>query len=146
MAEKTPSHLHKELTLFDLQKMFPTDHEAKKWIENIRWVDGLKCPHCQGTNIQTIVTHKTMDYRCRSCRNWFSVRTGTIMQKSKLPLLHWVYAVYIQTSRSKGKARMQVHRELGITPKTAWLLLHRMRKAWEERVGMFSGPVEVDET
>ena len=128
MAEKAPGQHHRKgLTLFELQKMFPTDQEAKKWVENIRWVNGIECPHCQGTNIQSNVAHKTMDYRCRSCRKWFSVRTGTIMQKSKLPILHWVYAVYIQTSSLKGMASMKLYRELGITQKTAWYLSPSMK-------------------
>ena len=147
MTGKAPGQYHRKgLTLFELQRMFPTDQVAKKWVENIRWQNGIECPHCQGSNIQTEVTHKTMDYRCRSCRKWFSVRTGTLMQKSKLPILYWVYAVYIQTYSLKSMASMKLYRELGITQKTAWYLSHRIRKSWEEGTGLFSGPVEVDET
>lgn len=58
----------KGITLFELQRKFPTNEEAKKWVAGIRWGNGIKCPHCGSDNIQTNVTHKTMDYRCRK---WF---------------------------------------------------------------------------
>ncbi|MXV74304.1 transposase [Candidatus Poribacteria bacterium] len=139
----------KGITLFELQKMFPTNEEAKKWVAGIRWVDKVQCPKCSSDNIQTDVTHKTMDYRCRKCRKWFSVRMGTIMENSRLPILYWVYAVYIQTSSLKGMASMKLYKELGITQKTAWFLSHRIRKAYQDSLGgleIFVGPVEADET
>ncbi|MCY3725011.1 MAG: IS1595 family transposase [Rhodobacteraceae bacterium] len=145
-----PGQSHRKgITLFDLQRMFPTDDGAKMWVANIRWGDKVKCPHCESDNIQTNVTHKTMDYRCRSCRKWFSVRTGTIMANSRLPIIHWVYAVYIQTSSLKGISSMKLYRELGITQRTAWFLSHRIRKAYQDSLGgleIFVGPVEADET
>ncbi|MCY4101458.1 MAG: IS1595 family transposase [Rhodobacteraceae bacterium] len=145
-----PGQSHRKgITLFELQRMFPTDEAAKKWVANIRWGDKVKCPHCESDNIQTNVTHKTMDYRCRSCRKWFSVRTGTIMANSRLPIIHWVYAVYIQTSSLKGISSMKLYRELGITQRTAWFLSHRIRKAYQDSLGgleVFVGPVEADET
>ena len=139
----------KGITLFDLQRKFPTDEEARKWVAGIRWGDKVQCPKCSSENIQTDVAHKTMDYRCRSCRKWFSVRTGTIMENSRLPILHWVYAVYIQTSSLKGMASMKLYRELGITQKTAWFLSHRIRQAYQDSLGgleIFVGPIEADET
>ena len=125
----------KGITLFELQRMFSNDDVAKKWVAGIRWGDSVKCPKCSSDNIQTDVAHKTMDYRCRSCRKWFSVRTGTIMENSRLPILHWVYAVYIQTSSLKGMASMKLYRELGITQKTAWFLSHRIRQAYQDSLG-----------
>jgi len=139
----------KGITLFELQKMFPAEEEAKKWVAGIRWGDTVKCPKCSSDNIQTDVAHKTMDYRCRKCRKWFSVRTGTIMENSRLPIIYWVYAVYIQTSSLKGMASMKLYRELGITQKTAWFLSHRIRQAYQDSLGgleIFVGPVEADET
>lgn len=136
----------KGITLFELQRMFPDEETARQWVADIRWGDSIKCPHCESDNIQTDVTHRTMDYRCRSCRKWFSVRTGTIMENSRLPILHWVYAVYIQTSSLKGMASIKLYRELGITQKTAWFLSHRIREAWKSGNGILSGKVEVDES
>ena len=125
----------KGITLFELQKMFPTNEEAKKWVAKVRWGNKVQCPKCSSENIQTDVAHKTMDYRCRSCRKWFSARTGTIMENSRLSILHWVYAVYIQTSSLKGIGSMKLYRELGITQKTAWFLSHRIRQAYQDSLG-----------
>jgi transposase-like protein len=87
-----------------------------------------------------------MPYRCRGCRKRFSVKTGTVMQCSKLGLQTWALAGYIMTTNLKGSASMKLHRDLGITQKTAWHLAHRIRETWAREAGLFGGPVEADET
>ena len=80
-------------------------------------------------------------------RKDFSVKTGTLMQGSNLGFRVWAIAIYIYTTGIKGTSSMKLHRDLGITQKTAWHLAHRIREAWEEEtVPTFSGPIEVDET
>ena len=91
-------------------------------------------------------TRKPQPYRCRDCRFDFSVKTGTVMQGSNLPLSKWALAAYLMTTNLKGVSSMKLHRDLGVTQKTAWFLAHRIRKAWEDNGGLFGGPVEVDET
>ena len=89
-----------------------------------------------------------MPYRCREkeCRKRFSVRAGTVMQASNLGYQIWAMAIYLCLTSLKGVSSMKLHRDLEITQKSAWHLAHRIRKALESSGGMFSGPVEVDET
>ena len=148
MARNAPGkHYRKGLSLVEITRMFPDDETARKWFEGIRWPDGPVCPHCGSTNAQHPVKHKTMTHRCRDCRKWFSVRTGTPMQSSKLGLDIWAIAMYQMNTGLKGQASMKLHRDLGITQKSAWHLAHRIRESWDENGGSkFSGPAEADET
>ena len=148
MAQKAPGKSHRKgITLAQLFKMFPNDEAATKWVERIRWPDGASCPHCGSDRITHPVKHKTMTHRCKDCRKWFSVRTGTCMESSRLGLQTWVIAVYLMNTGLKGQASLKLHRDLGVTQKTAWHLAHRIREAWEDNGGsLFSGPIEADET
>ena len=88
-----------------------------------------------------------MPYWCKSCRSYFSVKTGTTIEKSRLSLRKWVFAIYLYVTHLKGVSSMKLHRDLGVTQKTAWFMLHRLRESWSEAgLDQFSGPVEVDET
>ena len=147
MAQNAPGkHFRKGLSLVELTRMFPDDEAARKWVEGIRWPEGPVCPHCGCDRIAHPVTHKTMTHRCKGCRKWFSVRTSTVMQSSKLDLQVWVIAVCLLNTGLKGQASMKLHRDLGITQKSAWHLAHRIRETWNKKNGLFTGPVEVDET
>ena len=158
MAQKAPGkHYREGMTLADLFRRFPDDTAAEKWFTDVRWPGGdISCPHCGSVNIQNGTAHKTMPYRCRDCRKWFSVKTGTVMQSSKLGLQVWAIASYLLTTGLKGQASMKLHRDLGITQKTAWHLAHRIRETWAKKQGgegggdgsaiPMCGPVEVDET
>ena len=139
-------HTRKGLTLLDVTRMFPDDATAAAWIAKIRWPDGVRCPYCKSDHVQEKTKHPTMPYRCRSCRKFFSVRTGTAMQHSKLGPQVWVLATYLLSTGIKGTASMKLHRDLGITQKSAWHLAHRIRESWQKEGGLFGGPVEVDET
>ena len=128
-------------------RMFPDDAAAEKWFEAQRWPDGPFCGHCGSINVQSGTAHKTMSHRCRDCRKWFSVKTETVMQSSKLGLQVWALATYLLNTGIKGQSSMKLHRDLNITQKTAWHLAHRIRETWDKRdAPLFSGPVEVDET
>ena len=87
-----------------------------------------------------------MPYRCRDCRKRFSVKTGTVMEGSNLGYQTWALASYLLTTNLKGVSSMKLHRDLGITQKSAWHLAHRLRKVWDDEGDEFAGPVEVDET
>ncbi len=88
-----------------------------------------------------------MPYRCRDCRKYFSVKTGTALQSSKISLKKWVWAIYLEMTSLKGVSSMKLHRDLRVTQKTAWFMLHRIREAFTVPVAglPFSGPIEVDE-
>ena len=148
MTKKAPGKSHRKgITLAQLFEKFPDDETATAWVEGIRWPDGATCPHCGGDRITHPVKHKTMTHRCKDCRKWFSIRTGTCMESSRLGMQTWVIAVYLMNTSLKGQASMKLHRDLGVTQKTAWHLAHRIREAWEDNGGsLFSGPIEADET
>ena len=132
----------------ELMKMFPDDEAARYWIKKIVWPDGPRCPKCGSSDVQSGIKHKSMTHRCLSCegRPRFSVRMGTVMQSSKLGYRMWAIAAYLVTTNLKGVSSMKLHRDLDITQKTAWYMLHRLRKAYESGLPLFSGPVEADET
>ena len=147
MALKAPGkHYREGMSLVDVMRKFPDDAAAERWFTKVRWPDGVHCPHCGSTNVQDGTAHKTMPYRCRDCRKWFSVKTGTVMQSSKLGLQVWTVATYLLTTGLKGQASMKLHRDLGITQKSAWHLAHRIRETWTKKNEPMAGPVEVDET
>ena len=135
------------ISLAQLFRMFPDDATAEAWFCETRWPDGPACPHCESSQVQTGAAHKTMPMRCRDCRKRFSVRTGTAMQGSNLGYQTWAIAIYLITTSLKGVSSMKLHRDLGITQKSAWHLAHRIRQAWAVNgEDPFEGPVEVDET
>ena len=147
MVQKTPGKSHRKgLSIVEVMRMFPDDATAEKWIEKTRWPNGVACPRCGSVNVQTGAKHPDMPYRCRDCRKFFSVRTGTAMQNSNLGAQVWVLASYLLSTGIKGTSSMKLHRDLGITQKSAWHLAHRIRESWTKDKGLFSGPVEVDET
>ena len=145
---KAPGKSHREgLTVIELLRMFPGDAAAEAWFEAQRWPEGRFCPDCGSTNTVAVKSRKPMPYRCRDCRNHFSVRKGTVMQSSKLGLQKWAISLYLTTTGLKGTASMKVYRELGMRQATAWHLMHRIREAFDEGNGKpFPGPVEADET
>lgn len=96
--------------------------------------------------VQTGASHPSMPYRCRDCRKRFSVRTGTVMERSKLGYRIWAFALYLMTTGIKGTSSMKLSRDLGITQKSAWHLAHRIREMWSRDHMRFEGPVEADET
>ena len=147
MATNAPGkHFRKGMSLVEVMRMFPDDAAAEAWFIKARWPNGIHCPCCGSVSVQDGAAHKTMPYRCRDCRKRFSVKTGTVMQSSKLGLQVWVLAGYLMTTGLKGQASMKLHRDLGITQKTAWHLAHRIRETWTREGGPFAGPVEADET
>ena len=149
MAHKAPGkHYRKGISLIELTRMFPDENAAREWFENILWPNGKRyCPRC-GSDDTHEASHLKMPYRCRDCRKYFSVKTGTVMAGSPLPLLKWVYAIYLDLTSLKGVSSMKLHRDLGITQKSAWYMQQRIREAFatEGPNVMFGGPVEVDET
>ena len=149
MAHKAPGKSHRKgMTLAELFRVFPDDATAERWFAEQRWPEGPHCPYCGSTNVQSGAKHKTMPYRCREkeCAKRFSVRTKTPMESSKLGFQVWAIALYQVTTNLKGVSSMKLHRDLGITQRSAWFLAHRLREAWKDHGPQFAGPVEVDET
>ena len=146
---KAPGKAHRTaISLVEIIRMFPDDTTAEAWFASKRWPSGVHCPACGSDNVQVGTASKTQPYRCREreCRRRFSVKTGTVMQGSNLGYQTWAVAIYLCLTDLKGVSSMKLHRDLGITQKSAWHLAHRIRTAFASSEEMFSGPVEADET
>ena len=150
MAFKAPGkHFREGISLPQLIKMFPNDEKAREWFEGRIWPNGPVCPHCGTDNVQSGIKHRTMTHRCRECdgRTMFSLKTGNIMEGSKLGYQTWAIAIYLTTTGLKGVSSMHLHRDLDITQKSAWHLAMRLRKSFDkagEEVKF--AEAEVDET
>ena len=148
MSRQAPGKDHREgITLIQLMDMFPTEEAATEWFESIIWPNGRHCPKC-GSERTRNASHKKMPYWCTDCRSYFSVKTGTAMQASKVPLRKWAIAIYLCLTSLKSVSSMKLHRDLGVSQPTAWFMMQRIREAWsfDDREDPFDGPVEVDET
>ena len=147
MAQSAPGKHHREgITLMQLSDMFPDEDAARTWFEGLVWPDGRYCPRC-GSQRTHEASHAKSPYRCSDCRAYFSVKTGTLAEGSKVSLRKWAFAIYLEATSLKGIASMKLHRDIGVTQKTAWFMLHRIREAWaKDGDSDFSGPVEIDET
>jgi transposase-like protein len=113
--------------------MFPDEETARLYLEGRIWPDGPVCPACQsGGHISALnvcATRKSGFYRCLPCGFDFTVRTNTVMERSKVPLNKWLYAMYLVVTARKGISSLQLAKEIGVTQKTAWFLLGRLREA-----------------
>ena len=138
----------KKISAIELFEMFPDEAAARKWFEETRWPNKERyCPRCGSMDgIKEVPNTKPMPYWCSGCRSYFSVKTGTAMEKSNLPLRKWVIALYLMTTNLKGVSSTRLGSELKIRQSTAWFMAHRIRTAWEKGFPLFAGPVEVDES
>lgn len=135
------------LSTFAFFAKFPNEESARTYFETNRWAGEAHCGHCGSTNVVECKDHMPMAYRCRDCRKHFSVRTGTVLAESRLPLQKWLLAIFMMTSARKGIPSTQMARELGITQKSAWFLAQRIRETWMVISSDDMGPnVQVDET
>lgn len=148
MARNAPGkHYRKGLTLMEIIQRFDTEEKAEAWFIEQRWPDGLVCPHCESRNVAARPTRKPQPFRCRDCRKDFSVTTGTLLHGTRLPLSKWAIAYYLFATSLKGVSSMKLHRDLGVTQKTAWYMAHRIRQMMTAAENPpFAGPVEADET
>lgn len=128
--------------------MFPDEESARLWFEAQIWPHGVVCPRCGAQDrVSEVPRHNPMPYHCGDCRKYFSVRIGTALEQSRVPLRKWAIAAYLLATSLKGVSSLRLHRDLKVTQKTAWYMLHRLRESWaHERPELFQGPVESDET
>lgn len=132
------------ISTFQLFALIPDQETARVYLESRLWPNGVTCPTCAGQD--RITTRKGGYYRCNKCKLDFTVRTGTIFERSHVPLHKWVYAMYLVVTARKGISSMQLAKEIGITQKSAWFVLQRLREACGGKIEKLSGIVEVDET
>ena len=132
------------ISTFQLFQKFPDQEAARLYLEARLWPKGAVCPSCK--SMERITTRKGGFYRCNACKEDFTVRTGTIFGRSHVPLHKWLYAMYLLVTSRKGISSMQLSKEIGITQKSAWFVLQRLREACGNDLTMLRGIVEVDET
>ena len=148
---KAPGKAHRSgMTLVELMDMFPSENAAAEWFESIFWDGERICGKC-GSKRTKEAKHRKMPYWCSDCRSYFSMRTGTPMANSKISLRKWAIAIYLCLTSLKSISSMKLHRDLGISQRAAWFMLHRIRQAWagnddNNDAARLQGPVEVDET
>src|ERR1700676_4353461 len=124
--------------------MFPTPESARLYLESRLWPDGPFCPECKSKE-RIGKQPKVGFYRCNACSLDFTIRTGTIFERSHIPLHKWLYAMYLLVTARKGISSLQLGKEIGIRQASAWFLLHRLREALGNDPTMLKGIVEVDE-
>jgi transposase-like protein len=132
------------ISTFRLFEMFPDQETARVYLESRLWPNGVRCPVC-GLG-ERITSRKGGFYRCNACRSDFTVRTGTIFERSHVPLHKWIYAMYLVVTARKGVSSMQLAKDIGVTQKTAWFILGRLREACGQKFEKLAGIVEIDET
>lgn len=135
------------ISAYEFLKKFPDERAARLHIEERRWQGSPVCPVCG--EVHRIQTRKTEGYyRCLACQNDFTVRTGTVFERSHVPLDKWLYTIYLLVTSRKGVSSLQLSKEIGVTQKTAWFMLQRLREACgaDGDGGFLSGIVEADET
>ncbi len=132
------------ISTFQLFQMFPDAESARVYLESRLWPDGAVCPACKAS--ERITARKGGFYRCNACQIDFTIRTGTIFERSHVPLHKWLYAMYLLVTARKGISSMQLAKEIGITQKSAWFVLHRIREACGgPKLTKLKGIVELDE-
>ena len=141
---------HVTVSTYELFRMYPDADSGRLYFEEMRWGPGnrdIACPCCGGTQkIGARTGKRTGYYRCGDCKEEFTVRTGTVFGRSHVPLNKWLYAMYIVVTARKGVSSLQLSKEIGVTQKTAWFMLGRLREACGGDPAKLAGIVEADET
>jgi transposase-like protein len=132
-------------------KTFQDEAKAREWLEAQLWPNGPVCGHCGTLNEATAISTRPGWYQCNACRKQFSVTVGTLFERSHIPLNKWLMAAFLICASKKGMSAHQVHRMIGVSYKSTWFMMHRIREAMNQ--GTFPGGlggknkvVEVDET
>jgi transposase-like protein len=141
-AAEFPQTLHAAI------KYFANEDRALDFIKSIRWPDGIvKCPRCGSTEVSFLSTRRIWKCKAQHEKQQFSVKVGTVLEDSPIALDKWLCAFWLIANAKNGISSYELHRSLGVTQKTAWFMLHRIRLAMQDgSIEQFSGRVEADET
>jgi transposase-like protein len=143
------------MNLATLAKYFSDEDAARALLEQMRWNGMPTCPHCGGTDPYKLTAKVTSKkpgrkglYKCKACRKQFTVTVGTVFEDSRIPISKWLLAIHLIGSSKKGMSAHQIHRNLGISYKAAWFMMHRLRYAMHQGPlsDLMKGNVEIDET
>jgi transposase-like protein len=136
----------KPRTLLEAVKQYADVDSSLDEVVDSRWPKGVLCPHCRAANPMFLKTRRI--WKCSACRKQFSIKAGTVFEDSPISLDKWLPAVWMIANDKNGISSWELHRALGVTQKTAWFMLHRIRLALQDECGggKLGGEVEVDET
>src|SRR5437867_3068601 len=132
-------------TMLEATRYFADPEVCVQFVAKLRWPDGPVCPRCDGTEHSYLTTRRV--WKCKSCKKQFSVKLGSIFEDSAISLDKWLVSIWLIANSKNGISSHELGRALGITQKSAWFVLHRVRLAMQS--GTFetlTGQVEVDET
>ncbi|HOD16828.1 MAG TPA: IS1595 family transposase [Spirochaetota bacterium] len=133
------------ISTYQLFRMFPDEKSAREYLEKKRWNGKVICPYCG--EIERVQNRKRDGYyRCLKCKKDFTVRTGTLFERSHIPLDKWINTMYLLVTSRKGIASLELSKIIGVTQKSCWFMLHRLREACKNDGMKLSGIVEADET
>ena len=138
MSETTVSTVH-------LFEGIPNQETAREYLVELRRPDRVDCPHCGSDKITARKGERIGYYTCRYCKEEFTVRTGTIFERSHVKLHKWILTMYLVVTARKGISSLQLAKEIGVTQKTSWHMLQRIREACGDKIENLSGTVEIDE-
>ena len=141
-TETSKPKVAETISVYDFINLFNDESKAVKFFEQYRWSGSPVCIHCGGIRISSRGVGK---YRCKDCRLNFSIKTGTPMESSKIKLSKWLFGLYVLVTYRKSISSLQFSKEVGVTQKTAWFMLHRIREVFGNSDEL-AGIVEVDET
>jgi transposase-like protein len=132
-------------TLLEAERFFADPDQALDFVVKMRWPDGVTCPRCDCREVGFISTRRV--WRCKGCKKDFSAKVGTILEDSPIGFGKWLPAIWLICSSKNEISSYELARDLGVTQKTAWFMLHRIRMAMQaESWDKLTGEVEVDET
>lgn len=118
---------------------------ATQFVASLRWPDGVRCPHCESVDCSYVASRRI--WQCKNCRKQFSVKVGSIFEDSPIPLSKWLPAMWMLVNCKNGVSSYEIARDLGVTQKTAWFMLHRLRMAIHAKsFDKMNGQIEADET
>ena len=133
------------ISAYQFFKTYPDERAAIERIEALRWPHVVTCPFCASDRTTQLKAYPLI--KCKDCQRKFTVRTGTVFERSHIPLDKWLYAMYLLQTARKGVSSLQLSKEIGITQKSTWFMLHRLREACGSIEALpLGGATEVDET
>lgn len=136
------------MNLITLFKKFPNQESCIRYLEKIRWSNGVECPYCNSKKISKHIERDRKDrLQCQSCTKSFSVTVGTIFHNTHLDLRNWFYIISLMLNAKKGVSACQIARDLDIRRPTVWAIMHKIRKAMgTEQKELLEGIFQMDET
>ena len=138
-VSKTPT------TLLEAIRYFADPDVCNEFVASLRWPDGPVCPSCGGSEYSYLTTRRL--WKCKACKHQYSVKVGTIFEDSAIPLDKWLASIWLIANSKNGISSYELARSVGLTQKSAWFVLHRIRLAMQTgSFDRFDGTVEVDET